>query len=50
MGVECTMRIVAPFATEDVIVENSVTVAETVLIGEVPGFYTNMGEKADRVE
>lgn len=42
LGVECNMRVIAPFATEDIIVENSVTVAETVLIGEVPEFYTNM--------
>ena len=41
LGVECNMRVIAPFATEDIIVENSVTVAETVLIGEVPEFYTN---------
>lgn len=44
LGVVCNMRVIAPFATEDIIVENSVTVAETVLIGEVPEFYTNMGE------
>ena len=41
LGVVCNMRVIAPFATEDIIVENSVTVAETVLIGEVPEFYTN---------
>ena len=41
LGVECNMRVIAPFATEDIIVDNSVTVAETVLIGEVPEFYTN---------
>lgn len=44
LGVVCNMRVIAPFATEDIIVDNSVTVAETVLIGEVPEFYTNMGE------
>lgn len=41
LGVVCNMRVIAPFATEDIIVENSVTVAETVLIGDVPEFYTN---------
>lgn len=41
LGVECNMRVIAPFATDDIIVENSVTVAETVLIGDVPEFYTN---------
>ena len=45
LGVECNMRVIAPFATEDIIVENSVTVAETVLIGDVPEFYTNSGGK-----
>lgn len=41
LGVVCNMRVIAPFATEDIVVDNSVTVAETVLIGEVPEFYTN---------
>ena len=41
LGVVCNMRVIAPFATEDIIVDNSVTVAETVLIGEVPEFYSN---------
>ena len=44
LGVVCTMRVVAPFASQNVVVDNSVTVAETVLIGEVPEFYTNTGE------
>ena len=47
LGVICTMRIVAPFATEDVVVDNNVTVAETVLIGDVPEFYTNMNENVN---
>lgn len=42
LGVTCNVRVIAPFATEDMIVENSVTVAETVLIGEVPEVYTNV--------
>ena len=45
LGVCCNMRVIAPFATEDIIVDNSVTVAETVLIGEVPEFYTNNAER-----
>ena len=45
LGVVSNMRVIAPFATEDIIVENSVTVAETVLIGEVPEFYTNMKQE-----
>lgn len=42
LGVECNMRVIAPFATENIVVDNSVTVAETVLIGDVPEYYTNM--------
>ena len=42
LDVLSNMRVIAPFATEDIIVENSVTVAETVLIGDIPDFYTKM--------
>ena len=39
ISVVCHMRVVAPFASDDVVVDNSVTVAETILIGEVPEYY-----------
>ena len=40
INVICHMRVIAPFASDDVIVDNGVTVAETVLIGDVPNYYS----------
>lgn len=39
LGVICTMYVVAPLVTTEIVINNSVTVAETVLIGDVPEFY-----------
>ena len=39
IDVVCHMRVVAPLASSDVLVDNSVTVAETILIGDVPDYY-----------
>ena len=39
INVVCHMRVIAPFASDDVLVDNSVTVAETILIGDVPEYY-----------
>ena len=39
LGVVCTMYVVAPLMSSEIVVNNSVTVAETVLIGDVPEFY-----------
>ncbi len=39
LGVICTMYVIAPLISSEIVVNNSVTVAETVLIGEVPEFY-----------
>ena len=39
INVVCHMRVVAPFASDNVVVDNSVTVAETILIGDVPEYY-----------
>ena len=42
VSVVCHMRVVAPFASDNVVVDNSVTVAETILIGEVPSYYQGL--------
>lgn len=41
LNVLCTMFITAPLIGEKMIVDTGVTVAETVLIGDVPDFYGN---------
>ncbi len=43
INVVCHMRVIAPFASDEVVVDNSVTVAETVLIGDVPDYYHGGG-------
>lgn len=37
-----SMRVIAPFSTKSIEVVNNVNVAETVLIGDVPGSYYNL--------
>ena len=44
MDVVVDMTILTPAGTEDVAVKSSVVVAETVIVGDVPNSYVNVGE------
>ena len=48
LNMDTTVKIVVPLVTEDIVVNNRVPIAETIIIGEVPNTYFGIGSALQR--